>query len=291
MRNRPDHTKQLKEKIKQGRVVLVIGTGVSVAATQSPSASWAGLLKSGIVWLQTQKMIDPQDAQTQLRLLNNKPTTQGFLSAAEDVVQCMGGPASAHYKVWLENTIGTLKAERTELLEAIHALRQHGKGHLLATTNYDDLLIYNQPNLTPITWREPDDLMRSVQQWNQNSVIYLHGYWRKPQTVVLDWDSYQAIENDAVYREDILSVWETHTWLYIGCGREGLNDPDLGRLLKHHGNRMREVGIYDYCLVRGQDEQRSFQTHFERQGYRIKAISYGDTYDALPDFLSKHLLS
>jgi hypothetical protein len=137
----------------------VAGTGVSIAASfdattkqPHPQASWAGLLEDGLKWLKDHKLIDDDVADAQLKLLKKNPQTHRFISAAEDVTAGMGGAKSPHFADWLKRTIGSIKAHDRSALDALDAIRQ--QGNLLATTNYDGLLLSSHSQLAPVTWLE-----------------------------------------------------------------------------------------------------------------------------------------
>lgn len=172
------------------RLQATAATGVSIAASVDattkphPQASWTGLLEDGLEWLKDHKLMDAEDADAHLRLLRRNPQTHRFISAAEDIMAGMGGAQSGHFKKWLGRTIGTIKGHDRSVLDALDAIRRHG--HLLATTNYDGLLLGNPPRLNAITRQETDDLIGAVRNWETDRIIFLHGYWRKPESVILD---------------------------------------------------------------------------------------------------------
>ena len=102
--------------------------------------------------------------------------------------------------------------------------------------------------------------------------------------MILDWTSYQDIARDERYRNELATVWQMTTWLYVGCGVNGLNDPDFGLLLERYGKRARSADLWDFCLVLD-DQREQFQAHFDKLQVNICAVSFGDTFDKLPDYL------
>ena len=280
---------KLQEVIRRGGAVIVAGTGVSMAASRDPStgkphpeASWAGLLANGLDWLKQHNHIAADEAAAHLTLLKKRGDTHHFISAAEDVTRLMGGVGSRHFEEWLARTIGSIRAHDRKALDALEALRAHG--NLLATTNYDGLLLDGARVLKPVTWKEPDAFLRAARDKETDKVIFLHGYWRQPPSVILDWNSYQEIARDERYREELATVWKMTTWLYVGCGVNGLNDPDFGLLLERYGKRARNAGLWDFCLVRS-DQRDKFQAHFDKLQVNICAVSFGTSHDQLPEYL------
>ena len=194
----------------------------------------------------------------------------------------MGGAASVHFENWLTRTIGSIKAHDRKGLDALEALR--AQRNLLATTNYDGLLLDDAGLRKPVTWKEPDEFLRAARNRETDKVIFLHGYWRHPQSVILDWTSYEEITRDERYREDLASVWKLTTWVYVGCGANGLSDPDFGMLLERYGKRARQADLWDYCLVRS-DQREEFQAHFDKLQINVCAVSFGESHDDLPEYL------
>lgn len=280
---------ELQDAVSDGRAVIVAGTGVSIAATREPTtgrshphSSWAGLLKSGLAWLKEHELISSAKAQAYEVLLQDDAETHHFISVAQDVVRQMGGVESRHFADWLKRTVGTIQPHDTTVLDTLHALRAHG--NVLATTNYDGLLLDSAYMVEPVTWREPDALVRVARNKEIDKILFLHGYWRRPESVILDWNSYQEIVRDERYRNELGTVWQMTTWVYVGCGINGLNDPDIGLLFERYGRRARQAELWDFCLVQsGQREE--FQAHFDRSGINVRAISFGDSHDQLPAFL------
>jgi hypothetical protein len=289
MDSQPDHEARLRETIRKGLAVIVAGTGVSIAASYDPKtrhshpqASWSGLLEDGLLWLKEHRLIPDADVDAYLQLLNKIPPTHRLISAAEDVTEGMGSAKSKHFADWLKRTVGSIKAHDRTVLVALNAIRK--QGNLLATTNYDGLLLETDEKASPVTWRDTDALMGAVLYRDVDKIIFLHGYWRQPESVVLDWKSYERIARDEPYREDLAAFWKTNTWVYVGCGVNGIGDPDFGLLLESYADRARQAGHWDYCLVRD-DQRHEFQAHFDSKKLNIRAISFGQDHPDLPKYL------
>ncbi len=280
----------LKEVIGRGGAVIVAGSGVSMAASLDastgkphPQASWAGLLENGLEWLKQNNLITSDEAAAHITFLKSKRLgIHHFISAAQDVTRLMGGVESQHFSEWLKRTIGSIVAHDRHALDALDALRCHG--NLLATTNYDGLLLDQGGKLKPVTWKEQDSFLRASRNKEIEKIIFLHGYWRQPESVILDWNSYEQIARDDLYRQDLDAVWKMTTWLYVGCGVSGLNDPDLGLLIERHGKRARNAGLWDFCLVLN-NQREEFQAHFDKLGVNICAVPFGVSHDQLPAYL------
>lgn len=293
MNSQPDHEAALTKTIREGLAVIVVGTGVSIAASYDattqqphPQASWSGLLENGLQWLNEHKLMAEDEVAAQLKLLKKNPQTHRFISAAEDVTEGMGSAKSKHFADWLKRSVGSIKAHDRSALDALDALRK--QGNLLATTNYDGLLLDGNKKLSPVTWQESNALMGAVRNRDVEKIIFLHGYWRQPESVILDWRSYDRSARDEQYRNDLAAFWRTSIWVYVGCGVNGLSDPDFGLLLERYAERARQAGHWDYCLVR--EEQRDeFQAHFDSKKLNIRAIAFGKNHSDLPKYLQSLL--
>jgi hypothetical protein len=250
----PDPDATLRDAIRNGNIVIVAGTGVSVSATcdpatksSHPQASWTGLLTHGLQTAECMGQLPKPKADLYLNLLSVDPTTQNLISAATTVTNALGGTESTIFKKWLEQTIGQIRPLNRDIIDALHALRE--ADNLLATTNYDDVLLHHPSVLQPVTWMDGDEIIGAQRNRELDKVIYLHGYWKRPDTVILDGRSYEQISRHKEYRNDLATFWRTTTWVYVGCGVSGLSDPDFGLLLEHHSERARDANHWDFCLV------------------------------------------
>lgn len=284
-----DPDKALREAVKTGNLVFVAGTGVSTSATFDPAtgaghpqASWIGLLKHGLDESERMGQIKKATADLYRAMLAADPTTENLISTASTVTKALGGVPSRHFKDWLENTIGKVRATNRNILDPLHALRE--AGNILATTNYDDVLLDYPIALRAITWMDGNDIIGVLKNRERDKIIYLHGYWKRSDTVILDGRSYEQIARHEVYRDDLAACWKTTTWVYVGCSESGITDPDLGLLLFRHGERARDAKHWDFCLVQKKDVS-AFQKCFDERKLNIVAVPYGDDHSALPVYL------
>ncbi len=277
----PDPKSDLQKAIQSCGAIIVAGTGVSIAASNNhPQASWTGLLKSGLELLTTKHVLmSAEDSAAHLQLLNGTPETVQFIATAQAITREMSPKMLCE---WLTDTIGDIKATKRDLLDALEEIRQCG--NMLATTNYDGLLLEGNADLSAVTWKDKAAFLGAHRHRETKRVLFLHGYWEAPESVILDGRSYEEITRDQSYRDDLNAVWRTSTWIYVGCGENGLSDPDIGLLLDLYGKRAREDGHWDFCLVRKSDRDR-MQRYFNEKGHNICAVAFGENHGDLPGYL------
>ena len=152
----------LKECIAKGKALVIVGTGVSIAATDNaPCASWKGLLRHGadrcvkhcaaprIGWADiVRQEIDSDDV-------------DNLLSAAEKITSKLKAPTGGEYRRWLKDSVGELTATKPDVIKALDGLNIP-----LATTNYDGL-IEEVTGLPRGRWRR----LRKLPQGNPRELI------------------------------------------------------------------------------------------------------------------------
>ena len=112
-------------------------------------------------------------------------------------------------------------------------------------------------------------------------MLHLHGHWDVPESIVLGIRSYEAVKNSEHTQAIMRALAMTNSLLFVGCGEEGLSDPNFGNFLSWLESAETTAGVEHrhYRLVRRQDS-------FSPRG-RLFPIVYGESYDELPNFLAK----
>jgi hypothetical protein len=117
----------------------------------------------------------------------------------------------------------------------------------IATTNYDSL-IEQVSGRGAITWREPGYAIQFL--WGDSTdVLHLHGYYQRPETVVLDARTYDDICKDEMTQNALRTTLTARTVVFVGCG-EGLNDPNFGQLFRWSRQALSQSLYMHYRLVR-----------------------------------------
>jgi formylglycine-generating enzyme required for sulfatase activity len=267
---------ELREQLHRRSVVVVAGAGVSLAATgNNPLAAWVGLLRDGIEHCSEFGIprLSADHAQL-LTALTDTGNVDLMLAAATVIEARLGGKTSPEWRRWLASSVGELRAIDWDLPRALQAM-----GAPLVTTNYDDILRTrdNGRTVPAVTWMRPDQWV-DVLTGRQEGVLYLHGWWGDPGSVVLGVRSYEAVLRHEAAQEIQRALGRFNTLLFVGCGTT-LSDPNVGPLLEWLG------GVYGpnhrhYILVRSEEASEVPASS------PLYPIVYGPTHEFLPSFLS-----
>jgi len=266
---------ELREQIAKGDALIIVGAGVSIAATgNAPTASWVGLLRDGIAGCEKVGLPKPKPGwgDSQRQALTNGDLVD-LLAVASQIEQRLGGRTGGEFRNWLREAIGALDLKDRAVLEALRDLSVP-----MATTNYDGL-IEEVTGHRPVTWRDGARVQRVV-RGGDTGVLHFHGFWELPESVVLGSSSYDEVLGDthAQAMQSALAVMKS--FLFVGCG-EGLSDPNFGNLLESRVLAGSEYRHYRLCLNNEQDAIQ--QQH--PPGQRIFALPYGDQHEHLAAFL------
>src|ERR1700693_4668158 len=129
--------KDLQEQIERGQVVVIVGAGVSIGATNGDRvASWIGLLEHGVSHCRDVALPQLTDDWKDLVLSElRSDDLDNLLSVATKVSSKLNAPEGGEYRRWLRETVGSLRPHNREVIDALHGL-----GLQIATTNYDGLI-------------------------------------------------------------------------------------------------------------------------------------------------------
>ncbi len=260
----------LRKMIRKKQVVVVVGSGVSMSTT-CKAPTWRGLIESGVKWCQD--IGAESDWCEEVGTLLNMNYPEMLLTAAELVQQKLSENGGGEFALWLSHTFATLEPENPALIEALVALDTP-----ILTTNYDDLIEKATPLLKHVTWKNPRVVTRLV-RGEDRRVLHVHGHWEEPESVVLGIRSYEAVRNSEHTQAVIRALGMTKSLVFVGCGEEGLSDPNWGNFLSWLKAIETSAGVEHrhYRLVRDQDK-------FEPVG-RLFPMVYGEDYGDLPGFL------
>lgn len=266
---------ELKREFQSDQVLAIVGTGVSIGATQNQqAASWKGLLNSGIE-LCTQICECPPGWADRIRAQIDGDMID-LLCAAENIAQRMNAPDGGEYARWLSQTIGALEPRDPSVLDALSALDIP-----IATTNYDHLIEYTT-SLRPVTWRDRRRA-ESVVRGRSEGILHLHGSWEEPETVVLGIRSYDDLARNEFAQSMLRALRTMKTLIFVGFG-SGLRDPTFAGLLRWAGRIFAESETRHYRLCISAEITDVRRQHPAEQ--RIVVVDFGPKYSDLPAFLA-----
>jgi len=228
----PIHLRPLAKLLEKEdpRVLVLVGTGVSIGATSAPQTSWLGLLKHGVDYLVEKGKFTTQygyELKADLDSAFLPFDLDKALEHAENVQHSLSILKPEDFADWLHISFSDLKAQigETGTLEAIRDLQQAGA--LILTTNYDSLLS-KTTGLPPATWNNPKEFLKAYHE--KNRILHIHGHWQHPESIILGKRSYDRIVGEEAIQSLLKTIWLDWTWVYVGCG-DGIEDPNLGLLL------------------------------------------------------------
>lgn len=267
----------LREQIASGDALLVVGTGVSIAATSGAhSASWIGLLRDGIARVEALRppgLPDSWATLTRERLESND--LEWLLSVAEDITVRLGGQSGGEFRRWLKDSIGALNVVDSTVIDALLDL-----GSPIATTNYDGLL-EQASGRVPVTWRD-GARMRRVLRGDAPGILHLHGYWDDPESVALGVRSYEPILGNAAAQALQQAMATVRTLVFVGFGA-GLADPNFGALCDWMSMRFSGSEYRHYRLCSSAERDSVASQH--QSSDRIVPLVYGATHGELAGFM------
>jgi tetratricopeptide (TPR) repeat protein len=262
----------LRQAIEEKKVLVVVGSGVSVAATGGAEcASWPGLLRDGIAWCEGHRQGLPAGWGDRGRASLASGDLDEMLAVASQVEAKLRG---GEFRDWLKSSVGALRVQHPELIESIWAL-----GCPVATTNYDDLLRHDHLERMPWTWLQHAQVLSWARK-ERSGVFHFHGHWDFPESIVLDPRSYERNLLDDSAQAVLQALGTVSSFLYIGCG-EGLSDPHFESFRDWLRTRFAGSGFhYRLCLEK---EAAELERRHAKEGMRV--VSYGETHIELTHFL------
>jgi SIR2-like domain len=271
-----DHINHLRSLLNKGRVLPVVGTGVSYLSTGGDSMStWGGLINNGIGFVANNVADIPENWSNSISSTNSTDATT-LIEMADEIESRLGDAGSDAFFKWLHGSVGTLRAKRPETIKAIGKL-----GRIVATTNYDSL-IEDAIGGPPVTWLNRSKLHQVI-RGDDYGVIHLHGYWEEPNSLIFSSKSYKRITEDDFSQTMLRSLVVMHSLLFIGFG-SGLSDPNFSRLRTWMRSWVRYSPYGHFRLVRSQEYDEMSKVHPDSE--RILPIVYGDDYSDLPSFIN-----
>ncbi len=280
-----DHIAELKDAAASGKLVVVLGAGVSlsIASPITPAKSWTDLLRNALIFANEAGHVDDAQHKRQLEALNSGDMDE-LLGAAQFVSRKLGSRKGLLYGRWLEDEFSKQKVLSSAPMKS--ALIAMCKSRIpLCTLNYDTL-IERATKSNSIAMNDP----RSVLSWarrERSDILHLHGLWSASDTVVLGISDYEEAVNDEFRTALQQSLALFNRLVFIGCG-DTLYDPNFSSLLHWLKDVIGASGLQHYALVRDTEVEPKLRDSLW-QGL-VRPIGYGPNHENLPNFIVDHLL-
>ncbi|XP_018420473.1 PREDICTED: protein FAM118B [Nanorana parkeri] len=282
----------LKTK-KPQELVLVIGTGISSAvAPQVPALkSWKGLIQALLDAANDFDLLEEEESKKFQKCLHED---KNLIHVAHDLIQKLSprtsNVRSTFFKDCLYEVFDDLESKMEDsgkqLLQSVLQLMEHGA--LVLTTNFDNLLeiyAYHQgKQLESIDLTDEKMVLEWAQEKKKLSVLHIHGVYTNPSGIVLHPAGYQNVLRNTEVMREIQKLYETKSFLFLGCGRT-VDDTTFQALfleaVKHKSD------LEHFMLVRREDVDEFKKLRENMLDKGIKVISYGTEYSDLPEYFER----
>lgn len=265
----------LQEKLKEGKVIPVIGAGVSQAAAGLPG--WRGLIENGVLYAETRKLGRNETPIITEALKNNKLTEAALL-----LKKVLNAPESP-FTLWLEDIFGNINYASKDLLKSIEELACSR----ILTTNYDTLLSSFSPIMPKkvLDWTQHDEVLRAMKK-EEEFILHLHGIYEKPHTLIFGADDYKNLEAELGYKEILGKLWTSYHFLFIGCSSDGVMDDDFITIINFMNRWFPAYPHQHFIVLSEKDFSAGIHEDLIKK-CRIEALSYGSDRTKLPDFVKQ----
>jgi hypothetical protein len=279
--SRENEVAKLKIECALGRLVLITGTGVSVAVCRDQIvdgqrvATWKGLLQHGVQYCRFLGIVEDEEFETLSEDIA-KADTDTLIVGAGRISEKLQSLGSGVFRGWLEDTVGQLVVKDRPIIDAVAAIPG-----VLATLNYDGL-IEAATGRGSVTWLRPNDVQNVFGRMERDSVLHLHGWFKEPESVVLDLKSYKTVSDHPHAAAVLKALTIFRTLVFVGCG-ETVLDPNFSRLIEWGREALKDVAPRHYLLCRTEDLP-AFRHKLSIAPW-LQPLEYGPAYEDLVPFL------
>ena len=265
---------ELRQRLGEGDVVVVVGAGLSMAATKgAATASWRGLIADGLEHSVEfgHPRLSRKFCDIVKQLLEGQEVDL-LLAAASIIESRLEAPSGAEWRRWLLETVGRHEVLDEELITEIYKLNVP-----ILTTNYDNLLLHapERREVAAVSWMHPSKWV-DILKGRSKGILHLHGWCEEPESVILGVKSYEAVLRQDAAQEIQRALGRFNTFVFVGFGM-GVDDPNLGLLIDWLG-RSDTPNHRHYILLLASEAR-----NFESRG-SLYPISYGPTHEFLVPF-------
>lgn len=261
--------------LKQGKVIPVIGAGVSAAVAGLPG--WKQAIEHGFEFAETRNLNGAAIAQGKGLLEDGK------LTQSADILKRLLNSPNNPFATWLDQLFGQPVIRDKALLTNIHKLCCP----MILTTNYDNLIFKTQilGQKLIFDWSEFQEVQNYVAR-DEEFIFHLHGRINKPETIILSSEDYQRLANQPGYKTVLQRLWMNYHFLFIGCSKDGILDDDFITILNFLKTWFPSMPHQHFILVN--DQSISNGEHLSLLlDCNVESVSYGSTYAQLPAMIDQ----
>ena len=272
--------RRIIESAQQGKLVVIVGAGVSVGLTNGVAPSWTKLIENGFVYGKKKGRITAAQLTAWSSQLASSDIDD-LLGAAEFIGRKLGGPTDQVYGRWLQEELGSVRPTNERLISAIKALVSHGIP--LCTLNYDPLL----EAVTDLPAIQVSDTQKVISWMRREhpAILHLHGSWDIPSSCILGIRDYETTQTNEVRDLFQRNLATFNHLLFIGCG-DTLADPNFSALVAWLRTKLQALTPQHIALTREDDvERRNADPAW--LGF-VEPLSFGKAHDDLAEFLLQH---
>uniref|UniRef100_A0A8C3CAY6 Family with sequence similarity 118 member A n=1 Tax=Cairina moschata TaxID=8855 RepID=A0A8C3CAY6_CAIMO len=275
---------------KQPRdLLLVIGTGVSAAVAPGIPAlcSWRSCIEAVIEAAEQLEVLHPGDvAEFRKKVIKDRD----LLVVAHDLIRKMsprtGDTKPNFFQDCLMEVFDNLEQHIQNPVVLQSILRLMERGTMVLTTNYDNLLeIFGYQQGKPmesLDLKDKDKVLQWARGHIKYGVLHNHGLYTDPCGMVLDPSGYKDVTQDPEVMEVIQNLYQTKSFLVLGCG-ETLCDQIFQALFLYTVKN--KVDLEHYMLVLKENEDHFFKLQADMLLHGIKVVSYGDCFIQFPEYV------
>jgi hypothetical protein len=226
----PQIAKMLKSAVDRRALYIMVGSGVTLNVTRlsdgtaerfgvRPELTCDGFIVNGLQQVEDRYQ-DQKAACDHHRTAIKEKYTNASFSAAQYIHSHLDEGA---YATWLEDTFASVPEKVTDdrVLRVLHALTQ--RGVKIMTTNYDSLIekcVYTSAD--PVDGKDDVNVIHFMDSArDDHSVYHVHGHYRNPKNVVIDFMQYERARNNDWLNAHLRSTLLRDHVLFIGCGLPG----------------------------------------------------------------------
>ncbi|CCH29383.1 SIR2 family protein [Actinosynnema sp. NPDC047251] len=266
--------KQLKRDSETNKIALILGAGVSSAATKGALvATWQGLLLDGLEFLADIDS-DPGPAKIFHTALSTATDADALVAVAQ-WVRSRFNRVPGEFSDWLNRTVGDLEIKDTTLLSTLPNVER------IVTTNYD-ILVERHLGRQSLNWTD-DNASNEYRRNPKPYVFHAHGLYKDPRSIILSGEDYGRLEEDNGVHRMLTDLASSYSLLFIGFG-QGFEDPNFRRLVNWLRNEQGTSPYRHYLLLL--DSERTSVDFYRNLSGRITPIFYGADHSNLPNFLA-----